>query len=278
MGVHVLGALDRRWRGRWRPGGTPRAGGAGRSPPGRANPTRRRDRVTGGTGRAVVDRADAGMAGPDDPGGPPGDLAVGVEARAGASRRGIRRPGRSRSSTTRSTGPRRRGCAGLRRPARRRGPPSPAWSRMHGGGTRRTGNLDDGIVAVVELGAEGLGHHGVLEVQRRDVGELEDGDLVEVAAAARRRGRRGRGRGRRRGSRCRRGRHARRRCTCPPGRRVQAGMCVICASGMPSSRIDLACWLKTNWLPAAHPARIWPSSRSFGVAACGRGTGRGRSP
>ena len=53
---------------------------------------------------------------------------------------------------------------------------------MHGGGTRRTGNLDDGIVAVVELRAEGLRHHRVLEVQRRDVGELEDGHLVEVTA------------------------------------------------------------------------------------------------
>ena len=52
---------------------------------------------------------------------------------------------------------------------------------MHGGRTYGTGHLDDGIVAVVELGAEGLGHHGVLEVERGDVGELEHGDLVEVA-------------------------------------------------------------------------------------------------
>ena len=34
---------------------------------------------------------------------------------------------------------------------------------------------------------------------------------------------------------------------------LQAGMWVICSSGISSSRIDLACWLKTNWLPAAHP-------------------------
>ena len=39
---------------------------------------------------------------------------------------------------------------------------------------------------------------------------------------------------------------------------------VIFSSGMPSSRMDLACWEKTNWLPAAQPARIWPSSRSSG--------------
>src|SRR3984957_9318712 len=41
-------------------------------------------------------------------------------------------------------------------------------------------------------------------------------------------------------------------------------MWVICSSGMPSSRMDLACWLKTNWLAAAYPALIWPSSRNLG--------------
>ena len=44
----------------------------------------------------------------------------------------------------------------------------------------------------------------------------------------------------------------------------EAGMEVIFSSGILSSRIDLACWEKTNWLPAAQPARICPSSRNSG--------------
>ena len=38
----------------------------------------------------------------------------------------------------------------------------------------------------------------------------------------------------------------------------------IFSSATPMSRIDLQCWEKTNWLPAAQPARIWPSSRRIG--------------
>ena len=32
----------------------------------------------------------------------------------------------------------------------------------------------------------------------------------------------------------------------------------------PTERAALQCWEKTNWLARAHPARICPSSRSFG--------------
>ena len=85
-------------------------------------------------------------------------------------RRAIRRPGRSRSSTTRSRAPRRQARDGARLRAARREPPSPIFSGMHCAGPLGSGHLDDGIVPVVELGAECFGHHGVLEVQRGDVG------------------------------------------------------------------------------------------------------------
>ena len=90
----------------------------------------------------------------------------------------------------------------------------------------------------------------MLEVQRGDVGELQDGDLVEVAlefgeelvgdaavvvdetVGVGEDGPLGGVVGALGGD--------------APGRDVP-----IRASGMPSSRIDLACWLKTNWLAAA---------------------------
>ena len=105
-----------------------------------------------------------------------------------------------------------------------------------------TGHLDDGIVAIVELGAEGLGHHSVLKVQRGDVGELQDGDVVEMALQLGEElvgdtavvvdeavgvGEHGALGG----------------VVGAVGGTLQAGMCVICSSGMPSSRMDLACWL-----------------------------------
>ena len=219
-------------------------------------PTPRRGRVAGGHRGAVVDRADIrarrGARSRPSTRRPRGS----GRGRAGASHPRTRRPARSRSSTTRSTGPRRRACGGPRRPARRRTAAVTGRSRVHGGGARRARHLDDEIVAVVELGAQGLRHHGVLEVERRDVGELEDRRRRRGGAAAPRRGRRARDRGRRRDSRCRPGRRARRRRRCPRGRRSMPGCAVIFSSGMSRPRIDLACWLNTNWLPAAQPARI----------------------
>src|ERR1700730_14041945 len=41
-------------------------------------------------------------------------------------------------------------------------------------------------------------------------------------------------------------------------------MASIVSSSKPRALLDLQCCEKTNWLPAAQPARIWPSSRSTG--------------
>ena len=42
------------------------------------------------------------------------------------------------------------------------------------------GDLDDALVDIVELGAQRSRHHGVLQVERRDVGELEQLGIRQV--------------------------------------------------------------------------------------------------
>ena len=103
-----------------RRGGTPRAAAGGRPRPGRPMSDSDDEAVTGWHRGAVVHRADArrrrGARSRPSTRRPGGS----GRGRGGASRPTTRRPARSRSSTTRSTGPRRRACGVPRRPAGRR--------------------------------------------------------------------------------------------------------------------------------------------------------------
>ena len=42
------------------------------------------------------------------------------------------------------------------------------------------------------------------------------------------------------------------------------GMAATFSSEIPAARAPLQCWENTNWLPIAHPTRVWASSRRSG--------------
>ena len=123
-----------------------------RAPARRSGP----NRLRAGRGR----RSTSSTRPPDDSGRAP----------IGATRPSCRPRARSRRSTTRSTGPRRRADDAARRRGRRRAPPSP----VHGRSARWSRNFDHWLGAIVELGAQRPRHDGVLEVEGRDVGQLQD--------------------------------------------------------------------------------------------------------